>query len=268
VATPNDFGKTGLLPSHPALLDWLASDLVRGGWRLKRLHRLILTSEAYQQSSHIHNDKAVQLDPDNTLLWRQNLRRLEAEAIRDTLLSVSGQLNLKMGGRGIFPTLPKEVLATQSRPGDGWDNNMAKDEQHRRSVYIFVKRTLGVPLLDVFDFASPDSSQSKRSVTTIAPQALILLNSAFVHEQATAFADRLLREGGREPQVNIRRMFRLTVTRDPSTEEQNIAREYLERMQQRLRSQTPGMNAEENYRQALVLLCKVALNLNEMVYID
>src|SRR5262249_30079755 len=158
--------------------------------------KLILTSQTYQQSSHSHNDRAVQIDPDNALLWRQNLRRLEAEAIRDTLLSVSGQLNLKMGGRGIFPTLPKEVLATQSKPGDGWDTNIPGKEQSRRSVYIFVKRTLGVPLLDVFDFASPDSSQAKRSVTTIAPQALILLNSAFVHDQATAFADRLLKEGG------------------------------------------------------------------------
>jgi hypothetical protein len=268
VATPNDFGKTGMLPSHPELLDWLAADLMQSGWRLKRMHKLILTSETYKQSSRIHNDKAVQLDPGNTLLWRQNLRRLEAEAIRDTILAVSGQLNLKMGGRGIFPTLPKEVLATQSRPGDGWDNKMAKSEQARRSVYIFVKRTLGVPLLDVLDFASPDSSQAKRSTTTIAPQALILLNSEFVHEQATAFADRLLTEGGRDPQANIRRMFRLAIGRSPTGAEEKIARDYLGRMQQRIHQRTPALNVDENYRQGLVLLCKVALNLNELVYVD
>src|SRR4029077_10510856 len=99
-----------------------------------------------------------------------------AEAIRDTVLSVSGQLNLTMGGRGIFPTLPKEVLATQSMPGAGWGKS-SKEEQHRRSVYIFIKRTLGVPFLEIFDGASPDSAIAKRTVTTIAPQALILLNS-------------------------------------------------------------------------------------------
>jgi hypothetical protein len=258
VATPNDFGKTGSPPSHPELLDWLSADLVRGGWRLKRLHRLIVTSETYQQSSRIHNDQAVALDPDNTLLWRQNLRRLEAEAVRDTILAVSGRLNLKMGGRGIFPTLPKEVLDTQSRPGAGWENNMARDEQARRSVYIFVKRTLGVPLLDVLDFASPDSSQARRSVTTIAPQALILLNSEFVQEQAAAFADRLIREGGRDPRGNVRRMFRLAVGRLPSAEEEAIALDYLGRMQRSV----------PDYPQALALLCKVALNLNELVYVD
>jgi hypothetical protein len=258
VATPNDFGKTGSPPSHPELLDWLAADLMRGGWRLKRLHRLIVTSETYQQSSRIDNAQAVETDPDNTLLWRQNLRRLEAEAVRDTMLAVSGRLNLKMGGRGIFPTLPKEVLDTQSRPGAGWENNMTKDEQARRSVYIFVKRTLGVPLLDVLDFASPDSSQARRSVTTIAPQALILLNSEFVQEQATAFADRLIQEGGREPRGNVRRMFRLAVGRLPSADEEAIALDYLGRMQRSV----------HDYPQALALLCKVALNLNELVYVD
>jgi cytochrome c553 len=268
VATPNDFGKTGMAPSHPELLDWLASNLVEGGWRLKRLHRLILTSDTYKQSSRIDNARAVRIDPDNALLWRQNLRRLEAEAVRDTILAVSGQLNLKMGGRGIFPTLPKEVLATQSRPGYGWENNTPKEEQARRSVYIFVKRTLGVPLLDVLDFASPDSSQAKRSVTTIAPQALILLNGEFVQEQATAFADRLIREGGRDPEANIRRMFRLAVARLPTAEEAKISREYLQRMQERVRAQSPQVAADESYRQGMALLCKVALNLSEVIYVD
>jgi hypothetical protein len=267
VATPNDFGKTGMSPSHPELLDWLAADLVHGGWRLKRLHRLILTSDTYQLSSRIDNTRAVQIDPDNTLLWRQNLHRLEAEAVRDTILAVSGRLNPKMGGRGIFPTLPKEVLDTQSKPGYGWDNQMSKDEQARRSVYIFVKRTLGVPLLDVLDFASPDSSQAKRSVTTIAPQALILLNGEFVQEQATAFADRLIKEGGRHPEANIRRMFRLAVARLPTAEEEKIAQAYLQRMQDSVRA-SQKLTADERYRQGLVLLCKVALNLNELIYVD
>src|SRR4029077_17369119 len=104
--------------------------------------------------------------PGNTLLWRQNLRRLEAEAIRDSILTVSGRLNRTMFGRGIFPRLPPEVLSTQSRPGSGWDK-CSEEEQSRRSVYIFVKRTLGVPFLETFDFASPDTSAPTRAVTTI-----------------------------------------------------------------------------------------------------
>src|SRR5262249_30747369 len=146
VATPNDFGKTGTAPTHPELLDWLAAEFMSPtlpsppgggeglgvrGWTLKRLHKLIMLSRTYQQSSRVQDEKAVTVDPANTLLWRQNLRRLEAEAVRDTILAVSGRLNLKMGGRGIFPALPKEVLATQSRPGAGWDKS-SKEEESRR----------------------------------------------------------------------------------------------------------------------------------------
>src|SRR5205807_4556975 len=143
------------------------------------IHKLIMLSHAYRQSSRIGNERAVRIDPGNTLLWRQNLRRLEAEAIRDTILAVSGQLSRKMGGRGIYPALSQEVLSTQSRPGLGWGKS-SPEEQARRSVYVFSKRTLGVPLLEAFDAASPDKSIAARTATTIAPQALTLLNSAFV----------------------------------------------------------------------------------------
>jgi hypothetical protein len=262
VATPSDFGKTGLPPTHPELLDWLAAELVEGGWRLKRMHRLLMTSQAYRQSSRARNDRAVALDPGNTLLWRQNLRRLEAEAVRDAILSASGRLNLKMGGRGIFPTLSKEVLSTQSRPGLGWDKS-SPQKQGRRSVYIFVKRTLGVPFLEIFDAASSDTPTAVRATTTIAPQALILLNSAFMEEQARAFADRLLREGGSSPHVNVERMYRLALGRPPDAEEARIALTYLERTQAQL-----DTAAETRYREALAMLCKVVLNLNEMVYVD
>src|SRR5262245_31090374 len=261
VPTPSDFGHTGLPPTHPELLDWLAAELVDGGWRLKRIHRLILTSQAYQQSSRVANNRALRVDPDNTLLWRQNLRRLEAEAIRDTVLSVSGRLNRTMGGRGIFPTLPPELLATQSMPGRGWDKS-SEAEQSRRSVYVFVKRTLGVPLLDVFDFASPDTPTAARATTTIAPQALILLNSTFMDQQALACADRLLRGGERRPQAQVERLFRLAFTRRPTEKEETLALRYLEREQKGL---GPGA---DGYRRALSRLCKVVLNLNELVYID
>jgi hypothetical protein len=262
VATPSDFGKTGLPPTHPELLDWLASELVAGGWRLKRLHKLIMLSETYRQLSRARNDRGVAIDPGNTLLWRQNLRRLEAEAIRDTMLAVSGRLNLQMGGRGIFPTLAKEVLATQSKPGYGWGKS-SKAEEGRRSVYIFVKRTLGVPFLEAFDQASPDTPTAARPTTTIAPQALILLNSAFLNEQAQACADRLLREGGAEPSANVERLLRLALGRPPDAEEARTALAYLDRVQAQLATAGAG-----RYREALAMLCRVVLNLNELVYVD
>ena len=189
-------------------------------------------------------------------MWRQNLRRLEAESIRDTVLAVSGQLQREMGGRGVFPTLPPEVLATQSRPGLGWGKSSAA-EQSRRSVYIYVKRTLGVPLLETFDFASPDTPTASRAVTTIAPQALILLNSSFMDQQSAALAERLLRESGGKPEANVERLFRLALGRNPTNKERRIALAYLARLSKAV-----------SPRHALARLCKVILNLNEMVYVD
>jgi hypothetical protein len=262
VATPNDFGRNGARPTHPELLDYLAAELVEGGWRLKRLHRLIMLSDIYRQSSRVADEKGMAQDPDNTLLWHQNLRRLEAEAIRDAMLAVSGRLNRRMGGRGIFPDLPPEVLSTQSRPGNGWGRS-SPEERSRRSVYIFVKRTLGVPLLDTFDFASPDRSIAARTTTTIAPQALILINGSFTSEQASAFADRLLRETGPGPERNIERAFRLALGRKPTEHERSIAVAFLERERAALRAV-----GKDDYRLALANLCKLVLNLNEFVYVD
>src|SRR5205807_10568190 len=111
VATPDDFGKTGVAPTHPELLDWLASEFVEHGWSMKHLHRLIMTSRAYQMSSRATNEKAIAIDPGNALLWRQNMRRLEAEAVRDSILAVSGKLNLTPGGPSFYPQLAKSVLA-------------------------------------------------------------------------------------------------------------------------------------------------------------
>ncbi len=248
VATPNDFGRTGLAPTHPELLDYLASELVEGGWKLKRMHRLIMLSATYRQASRAENPKAVAVDPGNRLLWRQNLRRLEAEAIRDAILATSGKLNLAMGGRGVFPALPPEVLATQSAPGSGWGKS-DEAERSRRSVYIFIKRTLGVPLLETFDLATPDNSIAARATTTVAPQALILLNSTFADEQAAAFAQRLEKEAGAGTDARIERAFRLALARRPTPRELEIARSYID-------------------RHTLAAFCKVVLNLNEFVYID
>jgi hypothetical protein len=260
VATPSDFGRNGSPPSHPDLLDWLATSFIEDGWSIKRLHRRILLSNTYRQSSRIADETAAAIDPDNALLWRQNLRRLEAETIRDAILATSGRLCTEMGGRGIFPTLPPEVLSTQSRPGAGWGKS-TPTEQGRRSVYIYVKRTLGVPLLDTFDFASPDKPVAARATTTIAPQALILLNSAFTEEQSLDFAHRLLRECGSRPEANVEEAFRLALSRRPSAQEKATALAYLDRAK-------ATFTGSDGYRQALARLCKIVLNLNEFVYVD
>ena len=169
-----------------------------------------------------------------------------------------------MGGRGVFPTLPREVLATQSRPGLGWDNRAPVAQQSRRSVYIFVKRTLGVPFLETFDVASPDKSIPARATTTIAPQALILLNSELMDEQAAALAARLAREAGSDPRARIVRAFELAVNRAPTDDELDMAVAFL------LRNDSSGQTSEQstNDSAAWTSFCKLVLNLNEFVYVD
>jgi len=243
VPTASDLGHTGMKPTHPELLDFLASELIASDWQLKRMHRQIVSSAAYRQgsssergmrnaeqdsvASHSALHAPSSLDPDNTLLWRQNLRRLEAESIRDAVLAASGELNLQMGGRGIFPMLSAEVLAKQSRPGNGWDKSSAA-EQARRSVYVFVKRTLGVPLLESFDVASPDTPISERSVTTVAPQALILMNSDFLQQQAAAMARRINRVAESQA-AQIAAAYQFALGRQPTASEERVALAFLER---------------------------------------
>jgi len=226
VPTPNDFGKTGLGPTHPELLDWLAAEFIEGGWRIKHLHKLIMMSHVYQSSSSTENAPARMADEGNELYWRQNLHRLEAEAIRDATLAVSGQLRKDMGGRGVFVPLSKEVVAGQSRPGLGWEIS-AEAELGRRSVYLFVKRTMLAPILETLDYNNTAQTMGERPVTTVAPQALMLLNSEFVQEQAESFAKRLLREAGRDPQAQVRQAYRLALGRTPTEQESQIAIAYL-----------------------------------------
>ena len=231
VTTTTDFGRAGMPPTHPQLLDWLASEFIEHGWSVKHLHRVILRSATYRQSSRTENPDALAADPGNTLLWRQNLRRLEAEAIRDTILSVAGTLNRQMGGRGYFPHLGGEVLAGQSRPGLDWDVS-TEAERHRRSVYTYVRRTMAIPLLENFDYNNTTSPQGERPTTTVAPQALMLLNDDFLHQQAEALAQRVTREvndaGGASNATDagprlIQRAYQLALNRLPTARELDLA---------------------------------------------
>ncbi|HEV8604650.1 MAG TPA: PSD1 and planctomycete cytochrome C domain-containing protein, partial [Tepidisphaeraceae bacterium] len=226
-ATVDDFGKTGLPPTHPELLDFLAAKFMEEGWSIKKMHRMIMLSAAYRMSSRV-NEKAAEIDPDNQLLWRQTMRRLEAEAIRDSVLLVSGELNEKQGGRGFFPRLSRESIAGGSRPGDGWELSLP-DELNRRSIYAYVKRTMTVPMLDTFDTNNTALPSGERTVTTVAPQALMLMNDRFVHERAEGFARRIVEEVGDDPLRQVEKAYELALSRKPTERERGIAMEYVRR---------------------------------------
>ncbi len=227
VATPNDFGRTGTPPTHPALLDWLAAEFVRGGWSVKAMHRTILASETWRRSSRAVDETAVARDEANRLLWRQNARRLEAEAVRDTLLAVAGLLEPTRGGRGFFPELAPAAMSGASRPGEGWGFSDER-ARRRRSVYVYAKRNLRVPLLESFDAASVNLPVGARPVTTVATQALMLLNGRFTHRAARALADRIARAAGPDGDP-VDAAWSLVLGRPPSADERSVALEHLDR---------------------------------------
>jgi hypothetical protein len=249
VPTANDFGKLGEPPTHPELLDWLACELTEGDWALKRMHRLLLTSSTYRLSSKAYPEGLAK-DPANQLLWRFSMRRLTAEEVRDSMLAVTGELNRRMAGPGVYPTIPQEVLQGQSMPGNGWGKS-PPEEQARRSVYVHVKRSLIVPILQTHDLADTDSSCPVRYTTTVPTQALSTLNGAFTQEQAATFARRVAAES---PDVagQVRRVIRLTTGREPGAEE--LAKDVAF-----VREQGPD---------GLRLYCLLALNSNEFMYLD
>jgi len=257
VPTPNDFGKLGEAPTHPELLDWLAQEFQRGGWRIKSLHKLLMTSSTYRLSSSA-TEAGLERDPANRLFWRFNMRRLAAEEVRDSILAVSGKLNLKAGGPGVYPPIPKEVLAGQSVPGSGWGKS-TPDDAARRSVYIHVKRSLLVPILSQHDMADTDSSCAARFTTTVPTQALGMLNGEFTNEQARDFAERLERESPGNVEVQVVRGVALTTSRRPAKEE--IARDvaFIRKVQ---------TDAGMTPRSALVQYCLLLLNSNEFLYLD
>ncbi|MBL9127166.1 MAG: PSD1 domain-containing protein [Verrucomicrobiales bacterium] len=223
--TPSDFGKAGLPPTHPELLQWLAADFLANGWSVKALQRRIVLSETYQRSSRAEGPAAA-ADPGNDLFWRQNLRRLDAEALRDTYLAVGGRLDLRPGGRGFFPRLGGEVLAGQSRPGLDWEVS-GPSESARRSLYVYVRRTMMVPFFEAFDYSNTTSPLPDRPVTTVAPQALLLLNDEFLREQAAALGDRLTLEVGPDPRAVIRRGFERVLGRPPTDFESRRALDFM-----------------------------------------
>ena len=258
VASTSDFGKLGDQATHPELLDFLAAELVQQGWSLKKLHRLILTSRTYRLSSAPDSGKLAS-DPQNLLRWRFDMRRLTAEETRDSVLALSGQLNLKTGGPWVYPPLPAEVLATASRPGQGWPVSVDKNEHFRRSVYVHVKRSLRHQMLVDFDQAQTDSPCAVRFATTVPTQALAMLNSEFTNRQAELFAQRLRAGSAKDSAEQISAALELALQRPATKDEINHCQSLLTTLKKDY-----GLDNEK----ALNRLALLVLNLNEFLYLD
>jgi hypothetical protein len=282
VGTPNDFGLRGERPTHPELLDWLAREFCAQGWSIKHMHRLMVLSSTYQQSSRLSgNPSAMQKDPDNRLLARMRRSRLEGEALRDTVLAVSGSLNGKIGGPMIRVPLEPEVyelIFTEGEPDGLWLATPDRREHSRRSIYLFAKRNVRLPMLEAFDQPDTLTSCPARAVSTYAPQALILLNGPFVQEQSKQFAARLLRECMGDEERLIDRAYRLALARSPKEAERRMAREFLAGqaalVRDRLRGRQwvalpPDMpeNVDPAVAAAVGDLCLALMNRNEFLYV-
>jgi hypothetical protein len=227
VKTANDFGMKGERPSHPELLDWLAATLVEGGWRLKPLHRLIVLSNTYQQSSRVPTSFAPQeSDPENRLLWHYPRRRLSAEEVRDAMLSVSGRINLKGGGPSVIVPVDPELVQLLYKPSQ-WTVTKDATEHDRRSVYLMAKRNLRLPFLENLDAPALQTSCARRESSTHAPQALEMLNGSLSNDLAAAFARRLVKESNGDQSLLIERGFRLALGRPPRPEEHQRSLEFL-----------------------------------------
>jgi hypothetical protein len=200
------------------LLDWLATEFVKTGWSVKSLHRLIMNSDTYQMAS-ADIPANVAIDRDNRYLWRMPRRRLEGEAIRDSIMSISGNLDLKVGGPAVLPYIDPALFQSSSKRT--WNGRPDSDPSTwRRSVYVFSKRSIPLPMLEVFDKPDSVGSCARRNRSTIAPQALILMNNSFVLMEAKKFAERLRKEAGADPNEQVDLAFQLALGRKPAANEQ------------------------------------------------
>ncbi len=268
VASPSNFGARGATPSHPELLDWLTARFVESGWSLKALHRWILSSETWQQSVR-HDPVAAQRDPNNTLLWRQNRRRLEAEAIRDTLLAVAGRLETTMGGTLLSTENRGYVTNDQSADGANYD-------APRRSVYLPIIRNAMYPFFGVFDYGDPSVHIEQRSSTTVATQALFLMNSPLALESAKALAARIASEVGDDLTARLQRLYALAYGRAAAPEELATLREFVDSALARASSDAAPVSAAAGDKgdraqassRAFERVCLTVLASNELVFVE
>jgi len=245
VPTLDNFGKMGDPPTHPELLDWLTVEFMNRGWSIKQLHKLMMTSEAYQMASAYTDAEDLEKDPQNQYLWRYRPQRLDAEIVRDGILRASGVINLAVGGTPVRPPLPETLI--KSTIYNVWKNQDDGPEVWRRSLYVYRKRGMMFPMFEVFDMPDSNFSAGRRSVSTVPTQALTLINNDFVLKQAQLFADRVKKEAGDDPVKQIGLAYRIALTRPPDETELALATDLL------------GSHA-------LVDLTHVLLNLSEFLY--
>jgi hypothetical protein len=264
VDTPDDFGVSGSPPSHPELLDWLASEFVRSGWSVKHMHRLILTSSTWRQRSRVsteHRATCEQVDPENRLLWRQSMRRLEAEAVRDAFLAVSGTLNPQLFG----------VSQAVARQKNGEVIVPAGADQNRRSIYVKIKRLNPETLLQVFDQPTMSVNCTQRGMSTVSTQALALLNGDTITRAATAFAERVTSEQSNDP---VERAVLTAFGRPTTEDEHDLLTQFFEA--QKAQYQSEGAEADRGKPESLsaaekkarIDLCHMLMSSNEFVYLD
>ena len=275
VGSPNDFGAQGEKPTHPELLDFLASELVRQDWKLKSLHRMIVTSATYMQSSspelNTAEAAAHRVDPRNSLLWHARSRRRDAESLRDVSLQVGGRLNTRMYGPSAQPELPMPV--SESRYA--WYPDAREEDRNRRSIYVVVRRNLLYPLFTAFDAPDRLSSCPERAVTTSPLQALAMLDSKFAMNQAESMASALLEKHGSNVLTLIRQAYLLAYSREPTADEVGSAQRFLDRQARLTLPGNPGPMPDppvQNVRPALasafVDLCHALMNSVEFLYVD
>ena len=276
VATPNDFGAMGSAASHPQLLDWLASEFIESGWSAKHIHRLIMQSATYQQSS-TPSARGLEEDPENQLLWRMNRKRLEAEALRDSLLAISGQLNQQAGGPGIRLPLNAEIAALQYK--GTWTPHPDTTQHLRKTIYVFLKRNNRPPLLESFDAPKTMTSCGRRTKSTHAGQALSLFNGKLFQQHSRLMTRRLLGSGTEDLDHLIDQAYRLTLARSPSAQERQLGHRFVTAQEKLIRQETTDQNSREKlpltpadvdpcFALALADYCLVLLNLDEFLYID
>lgn len=284
--SPSDFGTMGESPSHPELLDWLSAELIASDWKMKSLHRLILTSSVYRQAGKPALDssnsskawqQSLKVDPENTLLSRFPRQRLDAEVIRDAMLAISGTLSSKTGGRGVMPPLPHELRATLLK--NQWKTSPNQDDHYRRSIYVFARRNLRYPLFDVFDRPDANTSCSRRGTSTTAPQSLLMLNSESSLKSARELAGFIWNQVGSDVNAQVTLLIRRALGRVPTQAEQAELVAFL-------KSQRALLSAEKRSTSKLLLpvstaemkdvyagaaltdLCLAILNTSEFIYID
>jgi len=267
VRTVNDFGTRCDPPTHPELLEWLAHEFVKGGWKLKPLHRLIMTSAVYLQGSAFDAAKA-KVDPDNRLLWRQRPQRIESEILRDSILAISGTINPEMFGPAVKGPIASEAIQARNMkdpyPKDVRDTPATR----RRSIYMFHKRVVQSPLMQAFDGPDAQASCGRRVTTTVAPQALALLNDRFIRGRAEDLARRLAKEASHETTAQVRLAWRLVLSREPSVTELKSGTEFIQaRSAQRSTRDTSQPEADARHL-ALTDFCQALFALNEFIYVD